>query len=43
LSEAQRDAAGVGQGLIRLAVGLDHIEDLKTDLLRGLNSLCTLK
>ena len=41
LSEAQRQAAGVGQGLIRLAVGLDHIEDLKTDLLRGLNSLHT--
>jgi O-succinylhomoserine sulfhydrylase len=39
LTEAQRQAAGVGQGLIRLAVGLDHIEDLKTDLLRGLNSL----
>jgi len=42
LTEAQRQAAGVGQGLIRLAVGLDHIEDLKTDLLRGLNSLPTL-
>ena len=42
LTEAQRQAAGVGQGLIRLAVGLDHIEDLKTDLLRGLNSLSTL-
>ena len=43
LTPAQRDAAGVGQGLIRLAVGLDHIEDLKTDLLRGFNSLSTLK
>jgi len=42
LTEAQRQAAGVGQGLIRMAVGLDHIEDLKTDLLRGLNSLHTL-
>ena len=42
LSEAQRQAAGVGQGLIRLAVGLDHIEDLKTDLLRGLDTLSTL-
>ena len=41
LTEAQRQAAGVGQGLIRMAVGLDHIEDLKTDLLRGLNSLST--
>ena len=39
LSEAQRQAAGIGQGLIRLAVGLDHIDDLKADLLRGLDSL----
>lgn len=43
LTEAQRQAAGVGQGLIRMAVGLDHIEDLKADLLRGLHSLNTLK
>ena len=43
LSEAQRQAAGVSQGLIRLAVGLDHIEDLKTDLLRGLNTLGSLQ
>jgi O-succinylhomoserine sulfhydrylase len=43
LSEVQRQAAGVSQGLIRLAVGLDHIEDLKTDLLRGLNTLCSLQ
>lgn len=39
LSEAQRQAAGIGQSLIRLAVGLDHLEDIKTDLLRGLDSL----
>jgi O-succinylhomoserine sulfhydrylase len=39
LSEAQRQAAGIGQGLIRVAVGLDHIEDIKTDLLRGLATL----
>jgi len=36
LTEPQRQAAGIGQGLIRLAVGLEHIDDLKTDLLRGL-------
>ena len=36
LSENQRQAAGIGQGLIRVAVGLEHIEDMKTDLLRGL-------
>ena len=39
LSEAQRQAAGISQGLIRVAVGLDHIEDIKADLLRGLGTL----
>ena len=39
LTEAQRQAAGIGQGLIRLAVGLDHIDDIKADLLRGLDTL----
>jgi O-succinylhomoserine sulfhydrylase len=39
LSEAQRQAAGISQGLIRVAVGLDHIEDIKADLLRGLSTL----
>ena len=43
LSEAQRQLAGIGQGLIRVAVGLDHLGDLKTDLARGLSSLDTLK
>ena len=43
LSETQRQLAGIGQGLIRVAVGLDHLEDLKTDLARGLSSLDTLK
>jgi O-succinylhomoserine sulfhydrylase len=39
LSEAQRQAAGIVQGLIRLAVGLEDVEDLKADLLRGLSTL----
>jgi O-succinylhomoserine sulfhydrylase len=39
LTEAQRAAAGIGQGLIRLAVGLEHVDDLKTDLALGLDSL----
>jgi O-succinylhomoserine sulfhydrylase len=39
LSEEQRQAAGIGQGLIRLAVGLEHLEDIKADLLRGLDTL----
>ncbi|MEY8689173.1 MAG: O-succinylhomoserine sulfhydrylase [Leptothrix sp. (in: b-proteobacteria)] len=36
LTEAQRLAAGITQGMIRVAVGLEHIEDLKADLARGL-------
>lgn len=41
LSEAQRQAAGIGQGLIRLAVGLEHPDDITDDLLRGLTTLNT--
>jgi O-succinylhomoserine sulfhydrylase len=39
LTEAQRQAAGVSQGLIRVAVGLEHLDDICTDLDRGLSSL----
>jgi O-succinylhomoserine sulfhydrylase len=39
LSEAQRQAAGIGQGLIRVAVGLEHPQDVQDDLARGLNTL----
>ncbi len=42
ITEAQRQAAGIGQGLIRVAVGLENIEDLKADLARGLQGLETL-
>src|ERR1035437_9000738 len=38
LTEAQRQAAGIGQGLIRLAVGLENVEDLKTDFARGFDT-----
>ncbi|MFT7772748.1 O-succinylhomoserine sulfhydrylase [Roseateles sp.] len=41
LTEAQRQAAGIGQGLIRLAVGLEHVDDICDDLLRGLSTLTT--
>ncbi|MCE4556073.1 O-succinylhomoserine sulfhydrylase [Pelomonas cellulosilytica] len=41
LTEAQRQAAGIGQGLIRLAVGLEHVDDITDDLLRGLSTLTT--
>ncbi|MEP7303826.1 MAG: O-succinylhomoserine sulfhydrylase, partial [Caldimonas sp.] len=37
LSEEQRQAAGIVQGMVRVAVGLDDIEDIKADLLRGLS------
>ncbi|TXI19405.1 MAG: O-succinylhomoserine sulfhydrylase [Roseateles sp.] len=42
LSEAQRQAAGISQGLIRLAVGLEHVDDICDDLQRGLATLNTL-
>jgi len=38
LTEEQRLAAGITQGMIRVAVGLDDLADLKADLLRGLAS-----
>jgi O-succinylhomoserine sulfhydrylase len=39
LTEAQRQAAGIGQGLIRVAVGLEHPQDVRADLARGLDTL----
>jgi O-succinylhomoserine sulfhydrylase len=39
LSEEQRQAAGISQGLIRIAVGLEHLDDIQADLDRGLASL----
>jgi O-succinylhomoserine sulfhydrylase len=41
LTEAQRLAAGITQGMIRVAVGLEDVEDLKADLARGLHTLVT--
>ncbi len=38
LTEEQRSAAGVTQGLIRVAVGLEHIDDITADLARGLDT-----
>ena len=38
LTEVQRQAAGIGQGLIRVAVGLEHFDDVTADLDRGLSS-----
>jgi O-succinylhomoserine sulfhydrylase len=39
LTEVQRQEAGVTQGLIRVSVGLEHLDDIKADLSVGLNSL----
>jgi O-succinylhomoserine sulfhydrylase len=39
LTEEQRLAAGITQGMIRVAVGLEAVEDLKNDLVRGLARL----
>lgn len=39
LTEEQRLAAGITQGMIRVAVGLEDVEDLKADLARGLDTL----
>ena len=36
LSDAERAAAGIGEGLIRAAVGLENLDDIKRDLARAL-------
>ena len=36
LTQAQRDAAGISDGLVRIAVGLESISDIQADLARGL-------
>ncbi len=42
LSEEQRQAAGITQGMIRVAVGLEDVRDLQADLQRGLSTLSML-
>ena len=39
LTPEQRIEAGIGNGLLRVAVGLEAIEDIQRDLARGLDSL----
>jgi O-succinylhomoserine sulfhydrylase len=39
LGEEQRQAAGIVQGMVRVAVGLDDVADIQADLLRGLATL----
>jgi O-succinylhomoserine sulfhydrylase len=36
ISPEARAAAGIGEGLVRIAVGLENVEDIKADLARGL-------
>ncbi len=39
LTPEERAAAGIGDGLIRVAVGLENVEDIESDLARGLGAL----
>ncbi|MFT5690723.1 MAG: O-succinylhomoserine sulfhydrylase [Oceanicoccus sp.] len=39
LNDAQRAEAKISDNLIRLAVGLEDLSDLKTDMIRGINAL----
>ena len=39
LTEAQRQAAGITQGLVRIAVGLEHLDDIQADLVRVLSAI----
>ncbi len=36
-----RDAAGIGENLVRVSVGLEDVEDIYRDLARGLDALTT--
>ena len=38
LTDEQRAEAGIADGLIRVAVGLEDVDDLKADLARGMRS-----
>ena len=39
ISQEERDAAGINDGLLRIAVGLESVKDIKADLARGLKVL----
>ncbi|MCK2041804.1 O-succinylhomoserine sulfhydrylase [Chromohalobacter sp. TMW 2.2308] len=39
LSDEQKAAAGISEGLVRIAVGLEALDDLKRDIRRGLDTL----
>jgi O-succinylhomoserine sulfhydrylase len=37
ISQEERDRAGIVEGMVRIAVGLEGLEDLKADLAHGLS------
>lgn len=39
LTEEERQAVGITQGLIRISVGLEHIDDIKADILQALDKI----
>jgi O-succinylhomoserine sulfhydrylase len=41
LSEAERVEAGISENLIRLAVGLEHLDDIKADMMHGFAAVTT--
>ena len=43
ITQEARNAAGIGDGLLRVAVGLESIEDIKADLARGLTYINIIK
>jgi len=43
LSQAERDAAGIGENLVRVAIGLEDLDDVKADLARGLDAVAAAR
>jgi O-succinylhomoserine sulfhydrylase len=41
LTPQEREAAGISEGLVRIAVGLEDLDDLKADLVRGLSRIAS--
>ena len=41
ITPEQREAAGIGESLVRVSVGLDAFEDIRADLARGLDALAS--
>jgi O-succinylhomoserine sulfhydrylase len=39
ITAAERERAGITEGLLRISVGLEHLDDLKADIARGLAAL----